>query len=128
MKSFRKKIISLREICLKSSINILCDDETKLDVSYPNPQFNIEGYQFPPFCRDKNKHSRGKMVFERNDIIPKRPESLGGKESETIFIAVTISKKKCCITFAHRPPQNDNKVMFFNELNLSLIYGFSGLF
>ena len=33
---------------------------------------------------------------------------------------VTISKKKWCITFAYRPPQNDNKAMFFNELNLSL--------
>ena len=55
--SVREKIISLREICLKSSIDILCVDETKLDVSYPNAQFHIEGYQFPPFRRDRNKQS-----------------------------------------------------------------------
>ena len=34
--------ISLREICLKISINILCVDETKLDNSYPNAQFHID--------------------------------------------------------------------------------------
>ena len=60
------------------------------------------------------------MVFVRNGIIAKRLESLEGKESETIGIEVTISKKKWFIIFAYRRPQNDNKVMFFNELNLSL--------
>ena len=64
--SLREKIIRLREICLKSSIDILCVDETKLDACYPNAQFHIEGYQFPPFRRDRNKHGGGKMVFVRN--------------------------------------------------------------
>ena len=110
--SLREKIISLREICLTSSIDILCVDETKLDASYPNAQFHIERYQFPPFRRDRNKHSGRNMVFLRN--------GLERKESETICIEVTISKKKWCIKFANRSPQNDNIVMFFNELNLSL--------
>ena len=60
------------------------------------------------------------MVFVRNSIIAKRLESLEGKESEKMCIEVTISKKKWCITFTYRPPQNDNKEMFFDELNLSL--------
>ena len=60
------------------------------------------------------------MVFVRNGIIVKRLGSLEGKESETIFIEVTISKKKWFIILAYRPPQNDNKVIFLNELNLSL--------
>ena len=60
------------------------------------------------------------MVFVRHSIIAKILGSLDGKETETIWIEVTISKKKWCITFAYRPPQNDNKVMFFNRLNFSL--------
>ena len=60
------------------------------------------------------------MVFVRKGIIAKRLEPLEEKENETICMEVAISKKKWCITFTHRPPQNDNKVMFFNELNLSL--------
>ena len=97
---------SLREICLKSSIDIICVNEIKLDASYPKAQFHIDGYQFR---RDRNNHGGRKMVFVRN-----------GKKSETICMEVTISQKKFCVTFAYRPPQNDNKVMFFNELNLSL--------
>ena len=42
--SVREKIISLREICLESSIDIFCVDETKLNASYPNSKFYIEGY------------------------------------------------------------------------------------
>ena len=114
--SLREKLISLQEICLKSSIDVLCVNETELDASYPNAQFHIEGYQFPPFRRNRNKHSGGKMVFVRNGITAKRLESLEGKESETIC----ISKKKWCTMFTYRPPKNDSKVMFFNELNLSL--------
>ena len=60
------------------------------------------------------------MVFVRNGITSKRLESLEGKESEMICREFTISKKKWCTIFAYRPPKNDNKVMFFNELNLSL--------
>ena len=47
--SVREKIISLREIRLKSSSEIFCVDETKLDASYPNAQFHIEVYKFLPF-------------------------------------------------------------------------------
>ena len=81
--SLREKIISLQEICLKSSIDILCVDETKLDASYPNAQFHIEGYQFPLFRRYRDKRGGGKMVFVLNSIITKRLEPLEGKENET---------------------------------------------
>ena len=71
-------------------------------------------HQFPPFRRDRNKRGGGKMVFVRNSIIAKRLESLEEKESETICIEITISNKRWRITFVYRPPQKDNKVMFFN--------------
>ena len=60
------------------------------------------------------------MVLVRNSIITKRLKSLEGKKSETICIEVFISKKKWYITFAYRPPEDGNKEMFFNELNISL--------
>ena len=40
--------------------------------------------------------------------------------SETICLEVTISKKKCCVTFAYRPPCNSNKDGFSKWLNKSL--------
>ena len=60
------------------------------------------------------------MVYIRGGIIAKRLESLEGKYSETICLELTVSKKKWCITFAYRPPSNDNKAIFFNDLTTSL--------
>ena len=41
-----EKITCLREIFLKTSIDILCFDETKLGSSYPNAQFQEEDGSF----------------------------------------------------------------------------------
>ena len=60
------------------------------------------------------------MVYIRDGIIAKRLKYLEGKHSETICPELTVSKKKWCITFAYRPPSNDNKAIFFNELTSSL--------
>ena len=67
--SLREKTISLREILKKTKIDVLCIDETKLDSSFPNHQFRIEGYQFPPLRRDRNSTGGGKTVFVREGFI-----------------------------------------------------------
>ena len=54
--SLRYKIISLRELLLKAPIEILCIDETKLDDSFPDAQFIIENYHFPPFRKDRKEN------------------------------------------------------------------------
>ena len=46
--SLSNKIVSLKDVVAKVPIDILCIDETKLDDSYPDSQFLIEHYQFPP--------------------------------------------------------------------------------
>ena len=46
--SLRTKILSLKEILHKAPIDILCIDETKLYENFPDAQFMIENYQFPP--------------------------------------------------------------------------------
>ena len=56
------KIINLREILLKAPIDILCIDETKLDAFFPDAQFLIDNYHFPPFRKDRNSKGGGKMV------------------------------------------------------------------
>ena len=42
-------IITLREVVEKAPIDILCIDETKLDDTFPDAQFKIDNYQYPPF-------------------------------------------------------------------------------
>ena len=113
--SLHNKIVHLREICKKAPIDILCIDETKLDDSYPDHQFKMEGYQFPPFRRDRNSRGGGKMVFVKQGLIAKRLKNLETKQSETICLELKISKKNWCIIFAYRPPKS-NKKHFFDEM------------
>ena len=60
------------------------------------------------------------MVYIIDGIIAKRLENLEGIHSETICLELTVSKKNWCTTFAYRPPSNDNKAIFFNEITTSL--------
>ena len=117
--SIRNKIISLREFVNKAPIDILCIDETKIDESFPDSQFFIENYQFPPYRRDRNSKGGGKIVYVRQGLISKRLKSFESKNIETICIELTISKKKWCILFAYRPP-NFEKKSFFEEISNSL--------
>ena len=118
--SLSNKIDALRQICKISPLEILCADETKLDSSFPNSQFRIDGYIFSPYRRDRDNHGGGEIVFIREGLITKRLENLETKISETICLELTVSNKKWFVLFAYRPPQENNKYMFFNELNETL--------
>ena len=106
------KFDNLREFCFKTEVDILCIDETKIDPSYPDSQFHIDGYQFPPFRKDRNKHGGGKIVYVRNGIIAERIKQFEEGFGETICLEFTLSKKKWCVLFVYRPPQNNNKAPF----------------
>ena len=58
--SLRNKIAQLRLVCRKAPINLLCMDETKLDASFLDAQFHIEGYHNPSFRRNNDKNVGGK--------------------------------------------------------------------
>ena len=117
--SLQEKIISLREILKKTKIDVLCIDETKLDSSFPNHQFKIEGYQFLPLRRDRNSKGGEKIVFVREGLIAKQMKNFETKNAETICLELTIVKIKWCILFAYRPPNTD-KEEFFDEISVSL--------
>ena len=68
----RNKINGLRTICRKTQIQVLCIDETKLDESFPDAQFHIDGYQYPAFRKDRNKNGGGKIVYVKEGLIAKK--------------------------------------------------------
>ena len=98
---------------------MLCIDETKLDSSFPNHQFKIEGYQFLPLRRDRNSKGGEKIVFVREGLIAKQMKNFETKNAETICLELTIVEKKWCILFAYRPQNTDNEE-FFDEISVSL--------
>ena len=117
--SLSEKIISLRNVISKSKLEVLCIDETKLDLSFPDTQFKTEGYQFPLFRKDRNSDGGGKIVYVREGLVTKQLPLFESPAIESICIELTISKSKWCILFAYRPP-NFNKKEFFNEISNSL--------
>ena len=117
--SLREIIVSLRNVLSKDSIDILCVDETKLGASFPDHQFKISGYQFPPIRRDRNSKGRRKIVFVREGFIVKQMKNIETENAEAICLELVIAKKKRCILFAYRPPDT-YKAMFFNEIYITL--------
>ena len=95
-------------------------DETKLDFSNPDAQFEIPDYQYPPYRKERNKNGGGKIVFIREGLNTKRLKAFEGDISQTIGLEVMISKKVWFMTYDYLPPYNDNKDIFFSELSNTL--------
>ena len=68
--SLRNKLKSLINI-VKGTIDILLVSETKIDASFPQSQFCIDGYS-KAFRLDRNSHGGGIIIFLRDDIPYKR--------------------------------------------------------
>ena len=102
--SLKEKIICLRDIISTSKIDILGIDKTKLDTSFPDSQFKIDGYQFPLFRKDRDSKGGGKIVHVLEGIVAKRLSHCESPSIESFCIELTISKRKLCVLFAYRRP------------------------
>ena len=111
------KIDCLGEIYNKSPIDILCIDEAKLDSSYQDAQFEIPGYQRPPYRKDRNKNGDGKIVFIREGLIIKRLKAFEVDISEMICLEVMIPQKVWFITYVYRPPCFHHTITFETSLS-----------
>ena len=69
-------------------------NESKIDASFTQQQFAIEGYHLP-YRRDRNAFGGGVMIFVREDI-PCREIVLNKDEEkiEGIFIEISTRKQK----------------------------------
>ena len=83
----------LKKNCRKTQIHVLCIDETKLDESFPDAQFHIEGYQYPAFRKNCNKNGGGKIVHVKEGLIAKIILEYENINIETICIEITISNR-----------------------------------
>ena len=70
-----RNILDQTRDMIKGHNGVLMISESKLENSFPDGQFLIEGYS-APFRLDQNKHAGGIMLHVRNDIPTKLP-SLG---------------------------------------------------
>ena len=110
--TLQNKIINLREIIAKTPLDVFCVDKTKLDDSFPNPQFILENFHFPPFRRDRKSKGGGKLICVKQGIIAKRLENHVTKFSETICVELTISKKRMVFFICIPTPQKKIRLYF----------------
>ena len=59
----------LTKFAKKVQTDIFCIDEAKLDDSFPDSQFKINGYQFPFLRRDRDNRRGGKIVAIKQGLM-----------------------------------------------------------
>ena len=114
--SLRNKLIDLGGILNDSPLGYLVISETKLDESFPNSQFKLNGYEVRA-RRDRHKHGGGLIKFVRQGFICKRLKKYEPNYSECICSEFTILKKKWICFSMYRPPSAENIKKFFEEIN-----------
>ena len=97
---------------IKDNIDILIITETKIDSSFPETQFVIDGFS-KPFRKDRNVHCGGVLIYVREDIPSKEllnhifPEDIEG-----IFVEINLIKKKWLLFGTYHPPSQKESYYF----------------
>ena len=95
--------------------DILVVAETKIDTSFNNPQFYMNGYYKPTRC-DRTETGGGIIEYVRKGLIRKRLEDFELKRFESIASELFINRTKWFLISLYRSPQSRNIDLFFEEL------------
>ena len=108
---------------VKDSIDILMVSETKLDDSFPEAQFLIEGFHSPfRFIFDCNINGGGIMLYVREDI-PTKLLSHDFPGVESFFVEINPHKKKWLINCSYNPHKsNINRLNIISRSNMKILY------
>ena len=117
--SLRNKIIDVREIIGKLSLDYFVISETKLDESFPSAQFDINNYEIKN-RRDRDENGGESIEFVRKGFITKRLKDYETQICETIYSEFTISKRKWICFSVYRLPSYNNLIIFFEGLTKSI--------
>ena len=98
--SIRNKIHLLADMIM-GRVDILLISETKLDSTFPKPQFFIQGFS-EPLRLDRTATGGGLLLYLRDDI-PSKPLPLILGNIECLISEVTISKKKWVLIGSYNP-------------------------
>lgn len=103
--SLPNKFEEIKEWLGSNLFDILAIQETKIDSTFPNSQFNVEGYKL--FRRDRAKGGGGIAVFVRDNIsaIRKRHTSTS---VELLLFDMCLGQRRFTLISAYKPPSIDN--------------------
>ena len=98
--STRNKFDFLADIS-KDNIDILMISETRVDDSFPDDQFFVDGLG-RLFCIDRNRNGEGIMLFIRNDI-PAKVVSTDDRSIESFYAELNFRKKIWLLNCFYNP-------------------------
>ena len=98
--SLRNKF-DLLNFQIKDNVDILMLSETKVDESFPNSQFLINGFS-TPYRFDRNARGGGIFLYIREDI-PSRLLSSETSPIEGFFVELNLRNKKWLICCSYNP-------------------------
>ena len=117
--SIRNKFEGLKQI-INNNIDILIVSESKLDHTFPDKQFSMDGYRTIRQDREHNGHSGGGIIiFIREDIPCKELKFQTDKEIEGIFLEINLRKIKWLIMTGYNP-KKENISYFLEYLSLGI--------
>ena len=88
---------------VRENIDIMMLSETKLDASFPQAQFQIEGYS-RPYRLDRNQNGGGIILYVREDIPSKLLKStLNSEKYECLLVEINLRKRKWLIICNYNP-------------------------
>ena len=110
------------KVIIVDKLDILVLVETKLDNSFPEKQFIIEGYT-KPYRLDRNRNG-GLLIYVRKDIPSKQlNKHLFTKNVEVLFIEVNLRKCKLLLAgtyHSNHPVYGTSDIDFFEQMRLAM--------
>ena len=108
------------KVLIENNIDILLLTETKIDASFPNTQFRIDGFS-APFRLDRNRFGGGVLIYVREDIPCKQlTKHILPDDIEGIFVEINLRKTKWLLFGGYHPPRQQAEY-FLNMLIMLLI-------
>ena len=90
---------------IKGFVNVFMISETKLDDSFPEGQFFIDGYH-TPFRYDRNGNGGGILLYVREDI-PAKVIHCEFPHVKSFFVEINLHQKKWLINCSYNPHKNN---------------------
>ena len=115
--SLKNKFLSVKEL-LSHNLDLLIINETKLDDSFPNAQFQINGYKC--LRKDRNIFDGGLCLYINEDIPFKQIHTKLLEGLESMCIEMNLRKRKWLVIGMYKPPQSCSKIFIerlSNQLN-----------
>ena len=113
--SIRNKFLDFKELIV-SNTDICLISETKLDDSFPDQQFHVNGYKM--FRKDRNKFGGGLIMFVKENIPCKVISAFRFSEECEIISIVSAFQIKNGFFWAYIIHHHKMKLYLSNRLNL----------